>query len=167
MGETARVAVGIYDSPQASDPAGGPVRPPAPTDDDFSKAGVVYRAKVGDETRLAAAVGEPAQATLNLPFTSTGAPLTLRLFCTANNHPVDEIYRLKVQLDGRPLVVPPGRDLCSSKTTEAALQGNLPIADRIPSGRAVNLTVSAIKPDGSLADASRLILGVGVYSRPE
>ncbi|WP_405062320.1 hypothetical protein OG474_11940 [Kribbella sp. NBC_01505] len=144
--------VGSSDGPPEHVPVAGP--------DDYRSGGVVYRKTIGGDTLAGAAVGDPGTKEVKFSFTSTGAPLVLHQFCTANGGSVeDQPFRVQTSLNGS-MVSEVG---CDASSTDAGAGGSHTVQSP-PAGQKVDVVARIVIDKGQKAalpaDAR---LGLGAY----
>ncbi|TDO43124.1 hypothetical protein EV643_11957 [Kribbella sp. VKM Ac-2527] len=156
-----QLALGIYTSSGQTDPTTAPSREAPQSPDDYVKNGVRYRAKVGGDTLATAAVGDPGESTLRLRFTATGAPVSLRDFCTANKGDVhDPKYGLRVQFNG----IERANGHCYGGSTDAGGESSYTLNDPPPAGQTVEVVATLIDNEsGRPVTVPGVRLGLGVY----
>ncbi|MFF0340004.1 hypothetical protein [Kribbella sp. NPDC004875] len=154
----ARIAFGIYSTPATpTDGANGaPARRPVGGPNDYAKDGVVYRRQIGGDTLAAAKVADPGRNEVRFSFTSTGRPLVLHAFCTANAGSDGEESPYSVSLRVGPGA--PTRATCEANSTDAGVGNSLTIASPVPAGQRVEV-VAQITPNGP----PDVRLGLGIY----
>ncbi|GAA1664458.1 hypothetical protein GCM10009745_02800 [Kribbella yunnanensis] len=161
-----QLQLGIYaaaDAPAASDAA--PTRVPAVGPDDFQSGGIVYRKHFGGDTLLGATVGQAGQKQVSFSFTSTGAPLVLHEFCSANKGIAGTSlppYQVATSLNGT-LV---SEATCGASSTDAVAGTSHGVASP-PAGQRVDVTSQIVPVAGKQAPPlpADVRLGVGVYSQ--
>jgi hypothetical protein len=158
-GPETQLALGIYDTGEHQ-PLGAPTQTPSTSADDYVKDGVRYRAKVGGDSLAAAVIGSPGQASVKLKFTATGAKISLRSFCTANDDQYSKPqYQVAVNLSS-------GLEKmsnCDSQSTDAGGGGGLTISDASKVGQVVEATVTLRDGRGRPVSRPGVRIGLGIY----
>ncbi|TDW88721.1 hypothetical protein [Kribbella sp. VKM Ac-2566] len=163
-GESGRIWFGIYStSPNPPSSNGAPARY-APVDAGaYQKDGVVYRRTIGGDTLAAAKVADPGRLEVRFSFTSTGAKLSLRPFCTANagsggdrNPP----YTVEMRIGPRQ----PFTATCDASSTDAGKGGGFTIASPAPAGQRVDVVAKVLPTSPNLVGLPPDVrLGLGIY----
>jgi hypothetical protein len=154
-----QLALGIYDTGEHQ-PDGPPTQAPPTSAEDYVKDGIRYRAKVGGDSLAAAMIGDPGQASVKLKFTATGAKISLRSFCTANDDQYgNPQYQVAVNLsNGLEEMI-----TCSSESTDAGGHGGLSISDPSKVGQVVEVTVTLRDGRGRPVSRPGVRIGLGIY----
>ncbi|NUR95096.1 MAG: hypothetical protein HOV67_07545, partial [Kribbellaceae bacterium] len=131
----ARISLGIYSTPYDPSAAvdGAPARtvPPAPSD--YNKDGVVYRQRIGGDTLAGAQVADPGDTQVHFSFTSSGRPLVLHPFCTANagSDSEEPPYSVSVRIGpGKPNI-----STCVGNSTDAGAGDSVTLPAPVPAGQ--------------------------------
>lgn len=154
-----QLALGIYDTGKHQSD-GPPTQTPPTSAEDYVKDGIRYRAKVGGDSLAGAVIGSPGQATVRLKFSATGAKISLRDFCTANNDQYSNPqYQVAVNLSSglEKLIT------CSSQSTDAGGRGGLTISDPSMVGQVVEATVTLRDGQGRPVSRPGVRIGLGIY----
>jgi hypothetical protein len=155
-----QLALGIYDTGKHQ-PDGPPTQTPPTSAEDYVKDGIRYRAKVGGDSLAAAVIGSPGQASLKLKFTATGARISLRNFCTANDDLYgNPQYQVAVNLSSG---VEEKMSSCDSQSTDAGGVGQLTISVPGMVGRVVEATVTLRDGRGRPVSMPGVRIGLGIY----
>jgi hypothetical protein len=154
-----QLALGIYDTGEHQ-PVGAPTQAPPTTADDYVKDGIRYRAKVGGDSLAAAVIGSPGQTSVKLKFTSTGAKISLRSFCTANDDQYgNPQYQVAVNLSSGVEKM----SSCDSQSTDAGDGGELTISVPGMVGQVVEATVTLRDGRGRPVSRPGVRIGLGIY----
>jgi hypothetical protein len=154
-----RLALGIYGTGQHK-PDGPPTQAPPTSAEDYVKDGIRYRAKVGGDSLAAAVIGSPGQASVKLKFSATGAKISLRSFCTANNDQYSNSqYQVAINLSSGLEKL----SSCSSQSTDAGGGGGLTISDGSKVGQVVEATVTLRDGRGRQVSMPNVRIGLGIY----
>jgi hypothetical protein len=158
-GPATQLALGIYDTGEHQ-PIGAPTQAPPTSADDYAKDGIRYRAKVGGDSLAAAVIGSPGQASVKLKFTATGAKISLRNFCTANDDQYgNPQYQVAVNLSSGV----ENMSSCDSQSTDAGGVGELTISVPGMVGQVVEATVTLRDGRGRPVSMPGVRIGLGVY----
>jgi hypothetical protein len=158
-GPATQLALGIYDTGKHQ-PDGPPTQPPPTSAQDYVKDGIRYRAKVGGDSLAAAVIGSPGQASIKLKFTATGAKVSLRSFCTANDDQYgNPQYQVAVNLSSGVEKV----SSCDSQSTDAGGVGGLTISVPGMVGQVVEATVTLRDGRGRPVSRPGVRIGLGIY----
>jgi hypothetical protein len=105
-------------------------------------------------------IGSPGQASVKLKFTATGAKISLRSFCTANNDQYSNPqYQVAVNLSsGVEQLIS-----CSSQSTDAGGRGGVTISDPSMVGQVVEATVTLRDGRGRPVSRPGVRIGLGIY----
>ncbi|MEV6410581.1 hypothetical protein [Kribbella sp. NPDC051718] len=153
-----QLALGIYRVAPVP-PEGAPVQAPPTSDDDYTKDGVRYRAKIGGKTLLGATVADRGKNQFDFTFTGTGAVVGFNPFCTATSTGRFPEYQLAIRIDGKPT----SEVSCSGDSVDAG-QGTYTFDGVAPSaGQEVKVTVRLENSKGQLVDRPQDWIGLGVY----
>ncbi|MGW7679505.1 hypothetical protein ACWGID_02110 [Kribbella sp. NPDC054772] len=159
----ARIAFGLYSTPAMAPAANGaPTRWPVGGPEDYTKDGVVYRHQIGGDTLAAATVADPGRNEVRFSFTSTGRPLVLHDFCTANagSDGQDQPYSVSIRVGPGA----PHQSTCEANSTDAGAGSSLTVATPVPAGQQVDVVAQVVqaKPNGPAVPPD-VRLGLGVY----
>ncbi|TDD57336.1 hypothetical protein E1263_24190 [Kribbella antibiotica] len=162
-----QLQLGIYaasDQPLSADET--PRRIPAVGPDDFQSNGVVYRKHFGGDTLLGATVGRSGQKKVQLSFTSTGGPLVLHEFCTANKSAGGTglpPYEVTTSLNGELI----SKATCGAASTDGLVGNSHGVASSPPAGQRVDLVSEIVALPGKQAPPlpADVRLGTGVYQQ--
>ncbi|GAB3816140.1 hypothetical protein [Kribbella italica] len=158
---SAQLAVGLYrvgDDGQGPN-AGGRVAP-APDPADLEIEGLAFRTRVGGDTRLAAAAGRPGQNQLTTSFVSTGRPITLRDFCTANDGPDDPQYQLEVRINGIVRTMS-----CFADSIDVGGSAGVTLPSPARAGETVSVVARLVDPKGRPASVPGARIAAAVYEK--
>jgi hypothetical protein len=159
----AQIAVGIYSSSDPGPAPGGiPSRAVPAGPDDHVQNGVTYRRKVGGESLTGAAVGEPGHSEVRFSLTPTGAPLTLRTFCTANvgSESPERPYLVSIQIGTNRSY----QTTCEANSTDAGTGTGLTVTDVPPADGPVQAVARIVPVHSSGAAVPPTArLGLGIY----
>lgn len=153
-----QLALGIYrTAPTPSE--GAPVQAPPTSDDDYTKDGVRYRAKIGGKTLLGAMVADRGKNQFDMTFTGTGSLVGFNPFCTATSPGHFPEYQLAISIDGKPT----SKVSCSGDSLDPG-QGSYTF-DGVapPAGQEVKVTVRLENSKGQLVDRPQDWIGMGIY----
>jgi hypothetical protein len=159
-GPATQLGLGIYGTGKHQ-PVGAPTQAPPTTADDYVKDGIRYRAEVGGDSLAAAVIGSPGQASVKLKFTATGAKISLRSFCTANDDQYgNPQYQVAVNLSSG---VEERMTNCDSQSTDAGGGGELTISIPGMVGQVVDATVTLRDGRGRPVSRPGVRIGLGIY----
>jgi len=160
--QNTRIAIGIYATDPAARDAGSGLatRLVQPGPSDYTANGVTYRAKFGGDKLAGASVAAPGETETRVSFTTTGAPLVLHSFCTANGGSDTNPYQVSLQLGaGTPYLA-----TCDGSSTDATVRSSLTVPSPAPAGQRIEVIariIPARKGVPPIPADSRL--GVGIY----
>ena len=155
-----QLALGIYDTGKHQ-PDGPPTQTPPTSAEDYVKDGIRYRAKVGGDSLAGAVIGSPGQSSVKLKFTSTGAKISLRHFCTANDDQYGSPqYQVAVNLSNG---VVEKMSSCDSQSTDAGGVGQLTISVPGMVGQVVEATITLRDGRGRPVSMPGVRIGLGIY----
>ncbi len=158
-----QVQLGIYSAADApATGSGGAVRTPTIGPDDFQSGGVVYRKQIGGDTLLGAAAGEPGAKEVHFSFTSTGAPLVLHEFCTANSTSTAAVQPYEVQTFFNDTSV--SKMTCEASSTDAG-RGSSHTVPAPPAGQQVEVVARIVSNGKVPLPRDNVRLGLGIYAQ--
>ncbi|TCC22769.1 hypothetical protein [Kribbella speibonae] len=165
-GPGARIAVGIYASPETgTDPDLGVPSRVVPADPGaYVKDGITYRSTVGGDALLGAAVGSTeVRVRVAAP---EEAFLNLRLFCTANRGAFDGKYQVSIQtvVKSSLMETSPTETYCDASSTDAGTDTQMGLGSEGEPGEQIEIIARIIPYDpGTPPVPAHTLLGLGVY----
>ncbi|MFB6721683.1 hypothetical protein ACFCV3_16020 [Kribbella sp. NPDC056345] len=160
---TGSIQVGLYSTPEVLTYTEGlAARTPPVGPDDYQSSGVVYRKQVGGDTLLGAAAGEPGAKEVRFSFTSTGAPLVLHGFCTANSASTFDAQPYEVQTFFNDTSI--SKMTCEASSTDAG-RGSSHIVPAPPAGQQVEVVARIVAKGKVPAPRDNVRLGLGIYAQ--
>jgi hypothetical protein len=157
---SAQLGVGIYRAGKRDPIPGGTDATPAPAPGDREENGLRFRAKVGGDTLLTAAGGKPGVNRLSGSYKSTGRPIEISSFCTANDNGADFPYELRVDVDGLARV-----SGCVALSTDVGSSGGGGISAIGKPGETVNVTAQLVDKAGRVVTVPGARIGFAVYEK--
>ncbi|GAA3555699.1 hypothetical protein [Kribbella ginsengisoli] len=153
-----QLALGIYRT-AAVPTEGAPVQAPPTSDDDYTKDGVRYRAKIGGKTLLGAMVADRGRNQFEFDVTGTGNAVGFNPFCTVTNAGQFPEYQLAIKIDDQPA----NKVSCSGDTIDPGRGSYFFDGVALPAGQKVKVTVRLENSLGQSVARPQDWIGMGIY----
>lgn len=156
----AQLGVGLYQAGRRDPIPGATDATPTPAPGDREENGLKFRATIGGDTLLTAAGGKPGVNKLSGSYKSTGRPVQIASFCTANDGVPKYPYDLRIDVGGVERI-----SGCVALTTDVGTAGGGVLSGISEPGETVNVTARLTDKSGREVTVPGARIGFAVYEK--
>ncbi|MEV6285454.1 hypothetical protein [Kribbella sp. NPDC051770] len=156
----AQVGIGIYRAGERTPPPGAATAPPEPGPGDHEENGLRFRAEIGGDRLISWASGKPGVSKLTGSYTSTGRPIQIDTFCTANDTGSGFPYDFKVWINGVERL-----SSCLAMSTDLGTNGGGGFAGVGKPGERMNVTATLVDKSGRPVEVPGARIAFTVYEK--